>query len=433
MDEDFEDLLRDEEFSSPEKSAVARLPTLNIDEKAIPSENELRLGKRVLELEKERDDLIAEITKLKAQQPPRHPTIPISPASQAQSQTSSGPIEIPPPLIPVLAILRQHVTELTKDNQALRYTFLGSEKPNKGSIKTTQNPIIASPLPIPASGGGPSTSMPMSATSSKLTLDVDMVSSPNPTLGNPPKPSTPTTGMGISNIRFAQVDIEKVLDRVKNLIEENEELGEMILEIGRRDDFQVQWEKAMDGELVYHLISDLTHHLTVVQSLRSELSSYKSHFGPIPSTTSASSSSTLNAPHKHSISGSGPSTPTRPSHHSHSHQHQHQRDRDRDRDRDRGRDSSAGNRSDRSHHISERERERDAPPRRTDNQLSIRGASANNNASAIAGGPRKDDRDRSNQQGRIPSGPSHRNGNGNGTGNGDGNASKDDRAYKRRR
>nr|XP_019009306.1 uncharacterized protein I206_05954 [Kwoniella pini CBS 10737]OCF48087.1 hypothetical protein I206_05954 [Kwoniella pini CBS 10737] len=406
------------EFSSPEKTPATKLPTLNIDEKAIPSENELRLGKRVLELEKERDELMTEINSLKAQRLPQHSTIPVPSKTDT---VSDGPIEIHTSLIPVLAILRQHIAELTKDNQALRYTFLGSEKPNRGSIKTTQNPIIASPLPVPSTN----TNVPISATSSKTTLDVDMVPSPTPAFSPNiavPGPSNsavsvsgsiPPTAIEVDR-RNIQVDLEKVLDRVKTLIQENDELGEMILESGRKDDLQDQWEKTMEDSrnVISSLDSDLTHHLSVVQSLRSELSTYKSHFGPIPS-GSSSSSSTLNAPSKHPISTSGQSTPTRSSHHS----HQRERDRDRDRERDRDRDREkhrevSTTRNDRPHHDRDR-----VPPRRQDEQLSIRGAS----------GQKKNDRDRPNQQGRISFDSSHRNGNGDSTG------LKDDRAYKRRR
>jgi aspartate oxidase len=43
----------------------------------------------------------------------------------------------------------------------------------------------------------------------------------------------------------AGVDLEQVLERVKELIRENEELGEMILESGREG--HDEWQRALEG------------------------------------------------------------------------------------------------------------------------------------------------------------------------------------------
>ncbi|WVW86880.1 hypothetical protein I302_108935 [Kwoniella bestiolae CBS 10118] len=413
MDEDFEDLLRDSgdldaEYSSPEKPSSSKLPDinarLNIDEKAIPSANEVRLGKRVMDLEKERDVLMAEITLLKAQEPPPpNPTVPVlapisTPNPTSQSNSSNEPVVIPPSLIPVLSILRTHISELTKDNQALRYTFLGPNPPSRGTIKPSQNPIVPSPLPIPTATAPP---MSTGASSSKVTLDVDMIPSPSLGVGtgagtqNPPSPSVVASGKEDTekSVGLSQIDLEKVLDRVKELVRENEELGEMILESGRKEGLEKVLEDSRN--VISSLDSDLTHHLSLVESLRTELSTYKSHFGPIPIP-----SSTLNVPSKHSIS-SNASTPTRPSH----------------RDRDREREQREGSSHSHSHSRRDDKRNGEGGARRYDAHPSNRG-----------GVPSNRDRERSNGNGNgsgrgIPSGPS---GNRNGL-------KEDDRAYKRRR
>jgi hypothetical protein len=97
-------------------------------------------------------------------------------------------ITIPPELLPTLSLLRHHISELTGDNEALRYTFLG-ESP---------------------------------ASSSKVTLDA---------------PMSIESGL----------DLQVVVKRVKEVMRENEELGEMILEAGRgRGE---EWQRAIDGKL----------------------------------------------------------------------------------------------------------------------------------------------------------------------------------------
>jgi len=91
-----------------------------------------------------------------------------------QSDHTHG-LSIPHDLLPTLSILRSHMTTLTRDNDALRYTFLGQ-------------------------------------TSAAEPLDV---------LGEAGKP------------RAGGVILEDVLVRVKELVRENEELGEMVLHAGQ--------------------------------------------------------------------------------------------------------------------------------------------------------------------------------------------------------
>ena len=77
----------------------------------------------------------------------------------------------------MLSLLRGHIAHLTRDNDALRYTFLGSSN--------------------------------------------------------------------AARLENAGVDLEQVLERVKELIRENEELGEMILESGREG--HDEWQRALEG------------------------------------------------------------------------------------------------------------------------------------------------------------------------------------------
>jgi hypothetical protein len=87
--------------------------------------------------------------------------------------------------------MRHHISELTRDNQAMRYTF-GLD----------------------------------SATSSNVTLD-----------GHLPVESRISDKQG--------VDLKAVVDRVRALVKENEELGDMVLEAGRVD--TAEWERALEG------------------------------------------------------------------------------------------------------------------------------------------------------------------------------------------
>ncbi|WVF68268.1 hypothetical protein IAT40_003033 [Kwoniella sp. CBS 6097] len=417
MDDDFEDLLRDTgdpdvEFSSPEKTPAPKLPAvserqdqnptqlsylsigdtnepdslaqneahdgtrMDVDTREVPSENELRLAAKVAELEKDRDDAKAELQQLRARYPSHHPTILVdsSPPSSSAKTTSSAPteaIEIPHSLIPVLAVLRNHIQELTRDNQALRSTFLGPNPPSRGSIKTAQTPFVSSPLPVPAPVAVPDTIAP--GASADVVMDV-LPSTATSHLMPPPATTTGSVpGGGETAATIAQsIDLEKVLDRVKELIRENEELGELVVKVGQRDDSA--WERALrdSQEVISSLDADLTHHLSVVQAVREELNAYKSHFGPLPSSSSdttadqvtaarnapasASASTSTSAPSgsrtrvdlgslpiptgpsamskgKHPLTDSAPSTPR--SHNGSTISQSGGRERDRDRDWDR--------------------------------------------------------------------------------------------------
>jgi hypothetical protein len=112
-------------------------------------------------------------------------TVPV-PTSPPQER-----IEIPHALLPILDVMRHHISELTRDNQAMRYTF-GLD----------------------------------SATSSNVTLD-----------GHLPVESRISDKQG--------VDLKAVVDRVRALVKENEELGDMVLEAGRVD--TAEWERALEG------------------------------------------------------------------------------------------------------------------------------------------------------------------------------------------
>jgi hypothetical protein len=172
-----------------------------------PSANELRLGKKVVDLEKERDamavscsryhigslaDCKAEIQALKAKYAPStSTTIPVPvPLASTSTSTSDEKIEIPHALLPVLDVMRHHISELTRDNQAMRFTF-----------------------------GLESSSI---ATSSKITLD-----SPHPVVHN-------------------GLDLNAVVKRVRELVRENEELGDLVLEAGKID--IEEWELALEGK-----------------------------------------------------------------------------------------------------------------------------------------------------------------------------------------
>lgn len=168
-----------------------------------PTANELRLGRKVHDLEKERDSLAvravledipdrsqAELEAMKARYPNHSTTIPLS-TSQSLPEPQQL-ITIPHELLPTLSLLRRHIAELTRDNEVLRYTFL-----------------------------------PNTASSSKAKLDA-------PVLGSVMMAS------GVQGL-----DLDVVLSRVKELIRENEELGEMVLEAGRAS--SSGWQKALDG------------------------------------------------------------------------------------------------------------------------------------------------------------------------------------------
>jgi hypothetical protein len=129
---------------------------------------------------------------MKARYPDHHPTIPVP----DETTTPVQPITIPHDLLPTLNLLRHHIAELTRDNETLRYTFLGE------------------------------------ATSSKVTLDTPLIN--------------PATAEGVG-YNAGSIDLKVVVKRVRDVMRENEELGEMILEAGKGNG--AEWQKAIDGRL----------------------------------------------------------------------------------------------------------------------------------------------------------------------------------------
>jgi hypothetical protein len=147
-----------------------------------------------------------ELKALRAKYEPPRPistTIPVPALSKEGSDDrGQAKIEIPHALLPILDVMRHHISELTRDNQAMRYTFgLGLQSEHGSGI----------------------------ASSSKMTLDF---------------PAIIAEEQGSSS-RRAGVDLQAVVERVKTLIKENEELGEMVLEVGRVD--TEEWERALEG------------------------------------------------------------------------------------------------------------------------------------------------------------------------------------------
>jgi hypothetical protein len=121
-----------------------------------------------------------------------------------------GRIEIPHSLLPILNVMRHHIAELARDNHALRYT-----------LGLTPSSVVGSEGDI--------------ATSSKVTLD-----GPSAEASSAP-PARPV------------VDLEAVVRRVRALVKENEELGEMVMEAGKGS--EEEYERAMEGASYYSLSS----------------------------------------------------------------------------------------------------------------------------------------------------------------------------------
>lgn len=197
----------------------------------VPSINELRLGRRVLELEKERDNLAvrpylpsfsqgarrwltdpqAELKALRTKSQDST-TIPAPRSNAAQVDVDAGAeIQIPRELVPIFSVLRQHISELSKDNQALRYTF-----------------GLDSPPPPPSSS-------PSHLTDANINAPI--ASSSKTTEGGP---------VTSKRVDIPGLDLEAVVGRVKELVRENEELGNMVIELGRAS--TEEWELALEGE-----------------------------------------------------------------------------------------------------------------------------------------------------------------------------------------
>ncbi|GMK55088.1 hypothetical protein CspeluHIS016_0201440 [Cutaneotrichosporon spelunceum] len=218
-----------------------------------PTDNELRLAARVLELERERDRLADQLRDMQSQYPAHSTTIPVPDLVS----DSAEPIHVPPALIPVLSLVRDHIQELARDNAALRYTFLGPNRVSPGSS------IATTPLSVDS---------PQTADASTLPLAL-----PVPSAGLGP-PSSVSVGPTEAS---SGLDLAAVVERVRTLILENDELGDMVAEAGRVDG--EEWLRTLDESkaMIGSLDAELTNNLTVVDSLRVELDAYKDRFGPL--------------------------------------------------------------------------------------------------------------------------------------------------------
>ncbi|EJT52547.1 hypothetical protein A1Q1_03679 [Trichosporon asahii var. asahii CBS 2479] len=238
VDYGLEDESPDQDMESVSGMAE-QVSTSTIGTIALPTETEVLLAERVAELERERDALTARVKELER------------PNSSAGDE--NAPISIPPALVPVLALLRQHIRELTRENSALRYTFLGSHTPARQEVISLS--VGATP---PTTGDvSPATPLePMSAGRTPL-MDHKAVST------------------------APDVDLEAVLTRVKTLMLENEELGDLVAETGQAS--SDEWLKALEDSraVIASLDSDLNENLTVVEKLRAELDGYKARFGSL--------------------------------------------------------------------------------------------------------------------------------------------------------
>ncbi|TXT07404.1 hypothetical protein VHUM_03124 [Vanrija humicola] len=184
----------------------------------LPTDAELRLTRRVLDLERERDALaVSRILDASTR-------IPVPAAGAEPDAQEPQPIVIPHDLIPVLALLRQHIAELTRDNMALRYTFLG---PSSSRLDAVSPASSMATTPLPATSPLPSVAgmspMPLAA------------------FASPPAPTIEITEAGPAS---PGVDLAAVVDRVRVLTLENEELGQMVAEAGRAD--ASEWLKTLE-------------------------------------------------------------------------------------------------------------------------------------------------------------------------------------------
>lgn len=109
---------------------------------------------------------------------------------------------------------------------------MGQALPRRGSITQTPTPVFSPISPLPPQENN---------------VDVEMAA----TTGDS-GPSTvglaPSSGSGAPRTRVVAggLDLERVVERVKQLVTENEELGEMLLQLGQRGD-EEEWKKSLDG------------------------------------------------------------------------------------------------------------------------------------------------------------------------------------------
>lgn len=170
------------------------------------------------------------------------------------SSAAGAPIPVPPELLPVLAVLRQHIGELTRENAALRYTFLGARADLASSSRVTLDAMLtpgssAANTPIPTD----------SPHSPPIGIEVTPPADPAPPpvgLGlTPIIPQVPIPTMSVGTVVPAvvvppaaagskDVDLYAVVERVRTLMLENEELGDMVAEAGAADGDQ--WVQTLE-------------------------------------------------------------------------------------------------------------------------------------------------------------------------------------------
>lgn len=109
---------------------------------------------------------------------------------------------------------------------------MGQALSRQGSVTQTATPVFSPTLSLPPQENN---------------VDVDMAattgdSGPS-TVGHAP-PSGSSAGQ--TGVGAGGLDLERVVERVKQLVRENEELGEMLLQLGQRGD-EEEWKKSLDG------------------------------------------------------------------------------------------------------------------------------------------------------------------------------------------
>lgn len=107
---------------------------------------------------------------------------------------------------------------------------MGQALSRQGSVTQTATPVFPPTLSLPPQENN---------------VDVEMAattgdSGPS-TVGHAPPSGSNAGGLGAGGL-----NLERVVERVKQLVRENEELGEMLLQLGQRGD-EEEWKKSLDG------------------------------------------------------------------------------------------------------------------------------------------------------------------------------------------
>lgn len=230
----------------------------------------------------------------------------------------------------MLAMLQQHIADLTRDNETLRYLFYGESR-----LQQAESSLSKVSLQSPDAAADADT-------------DADHE-------------------VGHRRDATRDIDLDGLLSRVKEVMRENEELGELLLEAGERGSVQ-QWERALEGEgrtpgqidteltqaeskaVITSLDADLTHHLGVIESLRAELVAVKAQQAGTKYREPESSSSRQDRPRNRESQQRGPGRTGPGDRH---------KETSRDRDRDKGSRSHVDRPRDSVHHPDAR---RHGPP-----------------------------------------------------------------------